>query len=54
LIQSSELRIQIEVSGLASAVEKLKSAGHQFRGDVIQGNDPSGKPVELIEPMNRP
>jgi catechol 2,3-dioxygenase-like lactoylglutathione lyase family enzyme len=55
-------RIQIEVSDIASTVAKLKSARHQFRGDVIQGNggkqvlvnDPSGNPVELFEPMKRP
>jgi catechol 2,3-dioxygenase-like lactoylglutathione lyase family enzyme len=55
-------RIQIEISDLASAVAKLKSDGHQFRGEIIQGNggkqilvnDPSGNPIELFEPMKRP
>jgi catechol 2,3-dioxygenase-like lactoylglutathione lyase family enzyme len=55
-------RIQIEINDLASAVAKLKSDGHQFRGEIIQGNggkqilvnDPSGNPIELFEPMKRP
>jgi catechol 2,3-dioxygenase-like lactoylglutathione lyase family enzyme len=55
-------RIQIEVNDLASSAAKLKSDGHQFRGDIIQGNggkqilvnDPSGNPIELFEPMKKP
>jgi catechol 2,3-dioxygenase-like lactoylglutathione lyase family enzyme len=55
-------RIQVEVSNLATAVAKLKSDGRQFRGDIIQGNggkqilvnDPSGNPIELFEPLQRP
>jgi catechol 2,3-dioxygenase-like lactoylglutathione lyase family enzyme len=55
-------RIQIEVDDIAAALTALKLGGHQFRGDIIQGNggkqvlvnDPSGNPVELFEAMKRP
>ncbi|MBI1279522.1 MAG: VOC family protein [Anaerolineaceae bacterium] len=51
-------RFQIEVQDLAATVEKLKKAGCTFRSDIIQGNggkqillnDPSGNPIELLQP----
>lgn len=51
-------RIQIEVEDLLTTVERLKSAGCQFRDDIVNGNggkqillnDPSGNPIELFEP----
>lgn len=55
-------RFQIEFADLATVVDKLKSQGHRFRSEIIQGNggkqilidDPSGYPVELFEPMKPP
>lgn len=51
-------RIQLEVSDLASEVERLKEAGLRFRNDIVTGpggsqillDDPSGNPVELFQP----
>jgi catechol 2,3-dioxygenase-like lactoylglutathione lyase family enzyme len=51
-------RFAIEVSDVATAVERLRNAGARFRGDIIVGvggnqaivEDPSGNPVELFEP----
>ena len=51
-------RFMIEVSDLASVVEKLRGAGAHFRNDIVTGvggkqilvDDPSGNPVELFEP----
>jgi catechol 2,3-dioxygenase-like lactoylglutathione lyase family enzyme len=51
-------RFQIEVEDLAATVEQLKSKGVKFRSDIVQGNggkqilleDPSGNPIELLEP----
>ena len=51
-------RIQIEVRDLPALVEQLRSAGAQFRNDIVSGNggkqilldDPSGNPIELFEP----
>jgi catechol 2,3-dioxygenase-like lactoylglutathione lyase family enzyme len=51
-------RFAIEVSDLTTLVSKLRSAGAQFRGDIIIGvggdqaivDDPSGNPVELFQP----
>jgi catechol 2,3-dioxygenase-like lactoylglutathione lyase family enzyme len=50
-------RIQIPVEDLSATVERLKSAGCQFRSDIVNGNggrqilldDPSGNPIELFE-----
>lgn len=50
-------RIQIGVEDLSTTVERLKSAGCQFRNDIVNGNggrqilldDPSGNPIELFE-----
>jgi catechol 2,3-dioxygenase-like lactoylglutathione lyase family enzyme len=52
-------RFQIEVDDLETTVEKLKSAGAQFRNEIVTGNggkqilieDPSGNPIELFEPF---
>ena len=51
-------RIQIEVSDLADAVERLKATGSRFRNEIVTGfggrqillEDPSGNPVELFQP----
>jgi catechol 2,3-dioxygenase-like lactoylglutathione lyase family enzyme len=51
-------RIQIEVSDLGREVESLREAGAGFRGDIVTGRggsqilleDPSGNPIELIQP----
>jgi len=53
--------IQIAVENLEATVASLRSAGHCFRSDIVQGNggkqilidDPSGNPVELFEPPKR-
>ena len=54
-------RIQLEVEDLAHEVERLRTAGSRFRGDIVLGNggkqilleDPAGNPVELFEPAPR-
>jgi catechol 2,3-dioxygenase-like lactoylglutathione lyase family enzyme len=51
-------RIQIEVPDLRAIVERLRAEGGRFRNDVVAGNgglqilleDPSGNPIELLEP----
>ena len=51
-------RIQLQVSDLASEVERLRKAGAHFRNDIVIGNggkqilldDPAGNPIELFEP----
>jgi catechol 2,3-dioxygenase-like lactoylglutathione lyase family enzyme len=51
-------RIQIGVEDLAATVEKLRSAGCDFRNEIVVGNggkqilvnDPSGNPIELFQP----
>jgi catechol 2,3-dioxygenase-like lactoylglutathione lyase family enzyme len=51
-------RLQLEVSDLASEVERLREAGLPFRNEIISGpggsqillDDPSGNPVELFQP----
>jgi len=51
-------RIQLQVSDLASEVERLRKAGAHFRNDIVNGNggkqilldDPAGNPIELFEP----
>jgi catechol 2,3-dioxygenase-like lactoylglutathione lyase family enzyme len=54
-------RIQLEVENLVREVERLRTAGARFRGDIVLGNggkqilldDPAGNPIELFEPMPR-
>ncbi len=54
-------RFQITVEDVASRVATLKAAGARFRGDFVIGNggkqilldDPSGNPIELLEPAQR-
>lgn len=51
-------RIHLIVDRLASEVDRLRSAGVQFRNDIVNGpggaqillEDPSGNPIELFEP----
>ena len=51
-------RIQLEVDDLAERVAELRGAGAHFRGDIVHGRggdqilveDPSGNPVELLQP----
>ncbi|MGH9070286.1 MAG: VOC family protein [Acidimicrobiales bacterium] len=51
-------RFSLEVSDLEATVEALRTAGAQFRNDIVSGvggrqilvDDPSGNPVELFEP----
>lgn len=50
-------RFQIEVDDLTAEVERLKSEGARFRGEMVEGKggrqilleDPSGNPIELFE-----
>jgi catechol 2,3-dioxygenase-like lactoylglutathione lyase family enzyme len=52
-------RFAIEVSDIATMVEKLRKAGARFRNDIVHGvggkqiivDDPSGNPVELFQPI---
>jgi catechol 2,3-dioxygenase-like lactoylglutathione lyase family enzyme len=52
-------RIQLEVDDLEGTVTTLRSAGAQFRNEIVTGNggkqilldDPSGNPIELFEPF---
>jgi catechol 2,3-dioxygenase-like lactoylglutathione lyase family enzyme len=52
-------RFAVEVTDLAQAVDRLRSAGVRFRSDIIQGvggnqalvEDPSGNPIELFQPL---
>jgi len=51
-------RFAIEVTDLASTVERLRGTGVRFRNEIVTGvggkqviaEDPSGNPVELFEP----
>ena len=51
-------RIHLIVDRLAPEVDRLRSAGVQFRNDIVTGpggaqillDDPSGNPIELFEP----
>ena len=51
-------RIHFVVEDIAAEVERLRSAGLQFRNDIISGpggrqillDDPSGNPIELFQP----
>jgi catechol 2,3-dioxygenase-like lactoylglutathione lyase family enzyme len=56
-------RVHIEVDDLAAEVARLKAAGVSFRmSDIISGpggaqillDDPSGNPIELFQPGERP
>jgi catechol 2,3-dioxygenase-like lactoylglutathione lyase family enzyme len=55
-------RIHIQVEDLAAEVGRLRSAGLKFRNDIITGpggsqiilDDPSGNPVELFQPTEKP
>ena len=52
-------RIQIEVDDIEGTVSKLRDAGGRFRNDIVTGNggkqilieDPSGNPIELLQPF---
>jgi predicted enzyme related to lactoylglutathione lyase len=54
-------RFQLEVTDLDATMRQLKEAGCAVRTDIVQGNggrqavieDPSGNPVELLEPAAR-
>jgi catechol 2,3-dioxygenase-like lactoylglutathione lyase family enzyme len=54
-------RFQLTVDDLEVTVASLRSAGARFRGDIVEGNggsqivveDPSGNPVELLQPAPR-
>jgi catechol 2,3-dioxygenase-like lactoylglutathione lyase family enzyme len=51
-------RIQIEVDNLEETMDRLRSGGARFRGEMVRGQggdqvlveDPSGNPVELFQP----
>jgi predicted enzyme related to lactoylglutathione lyase len=51
-------RIHFVVDDIAGEVERLRSAGLEFRNDIISGpggqqillDDPSGNPIELFQP----
>ena len=53
-------RIHFVVDDIESEVERLRSAGLNFRNDIISGpggqqilvDDPSGNPIELFEPAD--
>jgi predicted enzyme related to lactoylglutathione lyase len=50
-------RIQIEVDNLEESMDRLRSGGITFRGEMVEGRggnqvlieDPSGNPVELFQ-----
>jgi catechol 2,3-dioxygenase-like lactoylglutathione lyase family enzyme len=52
-------RFALEVDDLTSMVDKLRKAGAHFRNEIVTGvggkqitfEDPSGNPIELIEPL---
>jgi catechol 2,3-dioxygenase-like lactoylglutathione lyase family enzyme len=54
-------RFSLEVADLEAIVDSLRRAGVRFRNDIVTGvggrqvllEDPSGKPVELFEPIRR-
>jgi predicted enzyme related to lactoylglutathione lyase len=54
-------RIQLIVEDLPAEVSRLRSAGLQFRNDIVTGpggsqiliDDPSGNPIELFQPARR-
>jgi catechol 2,3-dioxygenase-like lactoylglutathione lyase family enzyme len=51
-------RIHFVVDDIAAEVERLRSAGLQFRNEIVSGpggrqillDDPSGNPIELFQP----
>ena len=51
-------RIHFVVDDIAAEVEQLRSAGLEFRNDIVSGpggqqillDDPSGNPIELFQP----
>lgn len=51
-------RLHFVVDDIAAEAERLRSAGIQFRNDIVSGpggqqillDDPSGNPIELFEP----
>jgi catechol 2,3-dioxygenase-like lactoylglutathione lyase family enzyme len=51
-------RIMLEVDDLAATVARLREAGATFRNEIVVGNggkqilleDPSGNPIELLQP----
>jgi catechol 2,3-dioxygenase-like lactoylglutathione lyase family enzyme len=51
-------RFQLEVDDLEKTVERLRSGGVTFRGELVEGRggnqilaeDPSGNPIELFQP----
>ncbi|HKY46885.1 MAG TPA: VOC family protein [Acidimicrobiia bacterium] len=53
-------RFQIVVADLGETVERLRSGGVTFRGELVKGNagyqiiadDPSGNPIELFQPLD--
>jgi catechol 2,3-dioxygenase-like lactoylglutathione lyase family enzyme len=55
-------RIHLVVENLDSEVERLRTAGVQFRNDIVKGpggrqilvDDPSGNPIELFQPAQSP
>ena len=54
-------RIHFVVDDIAGEVERLRSAGVEFRNDIISGpggrqillDDPSGNPIELFQPAEQ-
>ena len=54
-------RIHFVVDDIAAEVERLRSAGLEFRNDIIRGpggqqillDDPSGNPIELFQPAEQ-
>jgi catechol 2,3-dioxygenase-like lactoylglutathione lyase family enzyme len=55
-------RIHLIVDDIASEVERLRAAGLSFRNDIVTGpggqqillDDPSGNPIEIFQPAERP
>ena len=53
-------RIHFVVDDIAAEAERLRSAGLQFRNDIVSGpggqqillDDPSGNPIELFQPAD--
>jgi catechol 2,3-dioxygenase-like lactoylglutathione lyase family enzyme len=55
-------RIHLIVDDIAAEVDRLRAAGLSFRNDIVKGpggqqillDDPSGNPIELFQPAERP
>ncbi len=55
-------RIHLVVDDIRSEVDRLTTAGVEFRSEIISGpggtqivlDDPSGNPIELFQPASRP